>query len=81
VKKSLLDRWFELSLAHKAISTANAKAAVIFETTDREDYRATWDELTAVDEALEQIRSGKRASDEEVEAAFAHFQAIVQRCL
>ena len=36
-------------------------------------YRASADELKAIDEGLEQLRRGELASDAEVEAAFARF--------
>jgi len=38
-------------------------------------YHATPEELAAIDEALEQIRRGEIASEEEVEAAFAKFRS------
>lgn len=37
-------------------------------------YRASDDELRAVDEALAQIESGAHASEAEIEAAFARFR-------
>jgi hypothetical protein len=37
-------------------------------------YRASEDELRAIDEALQQVEQGKRATGEEVKAAFAHFR-------
>jgi len=37
-------------------------------------YRASPDELAAVDQALGQIDRGERATDAEVEAAFARFR-------
>ena len=37
-------------------------------------YRASTDELAAIDEALEQVRRGDFATDAEVEAAFARFR-------
>ena len=37
-------------------------------------YRATPEELEAIDEALEQIRRGEIASKDEVEGAFAKFR-------
>jgi hypothetical protein len=38
-------------------------------------YHATPEELAAIDEALEQIRRGEIASEEDVEAAFAKFRS------
>ena len=37
-------------------------------------YEASPEELTAIDEALEQVERGERASPAEVEAAFARFR-------
>ena len=37
-------------------------------------YQASPEELTAIDEALEQVERGERASPAEVEAAFARFR-------
>ena len=37
-------------------------------------YQASPEELAAVDEALEQVERGERASPAEVEAAFARFR-------
>ncbi len=37
-------------------------------------YRASPDELAAIDEALAQVARGERASEAEVEAAFARFR-------
>ena len=37
-------------------------------------YQASQEELTAIDEALEQVERGERASPAEVEAAFARFR-------
>lgn len=37
-------------------------------------YRASPEELAAIDEALEQVERGERASPAEVEAAFARFR-------
>jgi hypothetical protein len=37
-------------------------------------YRASQEELDAIDEALDQIARGQRASEAEVEAAFARFR-------
>ena len=37
-------------------------------------YRASQDELAAIDEALAQIGQGERAADADVEAAFARFR-------
>jgi hypothetical protein len=37
-------------------------------------YRASQEELDAIDEALEQVMRGERASEAEVEAAFARFR-------
>ncbi|MGB9166792.1 MAG: DUF433 domain-containing protein [Rhodomicrobium sp.] len=51
-----------------------SKAAVILRAIEQEPYEATADELAALDEALEQIKSGKRASDGEVEAVYARFR-------
>jgi uncharacterized protein (DUF433 family) len=51
-----------------------SKAAVILHAIEQERYEATADELAAVDEALEQIKSSKRASDGEVEAVYARFR-------
>ncbi len=44
------------------------------EAVQGEVYSATADELSAIDEALEQMARGDLASDEEVEAAFAKFR-------
>jgi hypothetical protein len=38
-------------------------------------YHATADELAAIDEALAQIERGEKASEEDIEAAFASFRA------
>lgn len=38
-------------------------------------YAANADELAAIDEALEEVRRGERASTEDVEAAFARFKS------
>ena len=37
-------------------------------------YRASPEELAAIDEALAQVARGERATDAEVEAAFARFR-------
>ena len=37
-------------------------------------YRASPEELAAIDEALAQVARGERATDTEVEAAFARFR-------
>jgi hypothetical protein len=37
-------------------------------------YRASQEELAAIDEALAQVGRGERASDAEVDAAFARFR-------
>ena len=37
-------------------------------------YQASPEELTAIDEALEQVERGERTSPAEVEAAFARFR-------
>ena len=37
-------------------------------------YQASPEELTVIDEALEQVERGERASPAEVEAAFARFR-------
>jgi hypothetical protein len=37
-------------------------------------YQASPDELAAIDEALEQVERGERASPADVEAAFARFR-------
>ena len=37
-------------------------------------YRATEDELRAIDEALEQMARGERASEAQVQEAFARFR-------
>jgi hypothetical protein len=37
-------------------------------------YRASVEELSAIDEALEQVACGEQASEAEVEAAFARFR-------
>jgi hypothetical protein len=37
-------------------------------------YRASEDELRAIDEGLRQAESGERATEAEVEAAFARFR-------
>jgi hypothetical protein len=39
-----------------------------------EPYRASADELKAIDEGLDQLRRGELASDNEVKAAFARFR-------
>lgn len=37
-------------------------------------YRASPEELSAIDEALDQVARGERATEAEVEAAFARFR-------
>lgn len=39
-------------------------------------YRGSQEELTAIDEALEQVRRGELASQAEVDAAFARFGRV-----
>lgn len=51
-----------------------SKAAVVLHTLEEESYSATDEELAAVDEALDQIARDRRASESEVEAAFARFR-------
>lgn len=51
-----------------------SKAAVILRSLEQESYEATAEELAVVDEALAQIARGERASESEVEAAFARFR-------
>jgi uncharacterized protein (DUF433 family) len=63
-----------VSREHATAVLKASKAAVILRAIEQERYEATADELAAVDEALEQIKSGKRASDGEVEAVYARFR-------
>ncbi len=52
-------------------------AAELFLALDRmgsTPYRASQEELNAIDEALEQVARNERASEAEVEAAFARFR-------
>ena len=51
-----------------------SKAAIILNAIEGETYRATSEELAAVDEALDQAGRGERASGIEVEAAYARFR-------
>ena len=51
-----------------------SKAAVILRAIERESYEASAEELAAVDEALGQVARGERASESDVEAAFARFR-------
>ncbi len=63
-----------VSRKHATAVLKASKAAVILRAIEQEPYEATADELAALDEALEQIKSGKRASDGEVEAVYARFR-------
>ena len=43
---------------------------------ERSMYRASFDELKAIDEGLAAIERGEIASDEEVEAVFAKYSSL-----
>ena len=72
------------SLMNKALKAVSAwprdrqdEAAELLLALDRlgpAPYQASADELAAVDEALEQVARGERASAAEVEDAFARFR-------
>lgn len=51
-----------------------AQVALEIEARRHGLYRATSDELKAIDEALEAVARGEIASDEEVEAVFAKYR-------
>ncbi|MGO9171078.1 MAG: DUF433 domain-containing protein [Rhodomicrobium sp.] len=69
-----LEDFPDVTREHATAVLKASKAAVILRTIEEESYRATPEELEAVDEALEQIARGQRASESEVEAAFACFR-------
>jgi uncharacterized protein (DUF433 family) len=73
-----LDEFLEdfpaVTRAHATAVLKASKAAVILRTFERESYEATAEELAAVDEAFGQVIRGERASESEVEAAFARFR-------
>lgn len=51
------------------------RAGLEIEAGQEGPYRATADELRAIDEALGQLQRGEIASDQEVEAVFAKFRS------
>lgn len=69
-----LEDFPDVSREHAVAVLKASKAAIILRTVEQETYRASPDELAAVDEALEQVAHGERASEVEVEAAFARFR-------
>ncbi len=52
-----------------------SKAALVFDAMSKDDFRATPEDLAAIDEARAQIGRGERAADEEVRSAFALFRS------
>lgn len=71
-----LDQFPSVSREHAvAVLKASEAAMVLRSVEDERVYHASEEELAAVDEALGQIERGERASDAEVEAAFARFRA------
>lgn len=65
-----------LAAVRKWPAARQDEAAEVLLALDRmghEPYRASAEELAAIDEALEQLRRGELASDADVEAAFARF--------
>jgi hypothetical protein len=51
-----------------------AKLLLVLDRLGPGPYQASSEELAAIDEALEQVERGERASPAEIEAAFARFR-------
>jgi uncharacterized protein (DUF433 family) len=69
-----LDDFPNVSREHAIAVLKASKAAIVLHSIEAESYSATADELAAVDETLDQISRGERASESGVEAAFARFR-------
>jgi uncharacterized protein (DUF433 family) len=68
-----LEDFPNVSREHAIVVLKASRAAVILRAIETETYDATAEELAAVDEALDQVARGERASTASVDAAFARF--------